>query len=446
MELDPALQRAAGLFSAGQLDEARAVALSLAASDPANFLAQHLLGAIALRAGRPAEALEHETRALALRPGHLEALCNRGIALRALDRVVEALADYDRVLAARPDFVPALSLRGVALAALNRHAEAIECYSRAIAIEPHYAPAHLNKGLSELVTGDFDSGWRDFEWRWTGSDTQIAKRPFTQPQWRGENARGKTVLIHAEQGLGDAIQVSRYIPAMIERGIDVVLEVPPALEGLLSQLGGRVVRMGEPLPAFDLHCPILSLPLAFGTRLDSIPATVPYLRAPAAHAARWRDRLGPRDRTRVGLAWSGSTTLRNDRNRTLALSRLGRLRDPRWSLVSLQKEIRDADRAALASGEPIRHFGDQLEDFLDTAALIEQLDVVISVDTAVAHLAGALGKPVWILLPFSPDWRWLLDRDDSPWYPTAKLFRQPTPGDWDSVVARAVEELLRLVK
>jgi ADP-heptose:LPS heptosyltransferase len=204
--------------------------------------------------------------------------------------------------------------------------------------------------------------------------------------------------------------------------------------------------MGEPLPAFDLHCPILSLPLAFGTRPDSIPANVPYLHVPAAHSARWRDRLGPRDRPRVGLAWSGSTTLRNDRNRTLALSRLAALRDPRWSLVSLQKEIRETDRVALDIGEPIRHFGDQLEDLLDTAALIEQLDVVISVDTAVAHLAGALGKPAWILLPFAPDWRWLLDRDDSPWYPTAKLFRQEKPGDWDPVVARVAREILRLLK
>jgi len=443
---DAALQRAAGLFSAGRLDEAREVASALAASQPDFFLAHHLLGAIEVRAGNPQQALEHESRALALRPDHLEALCNRGIALRALDRVDDALADYDRVLAARPDFVPALNLRGVALAALNRHGEALACYARALTIESHYAPAHLNRALSELVTGDLEAGWPDFEWRWTGSDTQIPKRPFTQPQWRGENARGRTLLVHAEQGLGDAIQMGRYVAAMAERGIDVVLEVQPALHGLLSQLPARVVAMGEALPNFDLHCPILSLPLAFGTTLDSIPAQATHLRAPPVHARRWRERLGGSDRLRIGIAWSGSTTLRNDRNRSIALSRLAPLRDPRWTLVSLQKEVRDADMEALGTGEPIVHFGHELADFLDTAALMEQLDLVVTVDTAVAHLAGAMGKPVWLLLPYAPDWRWLLDREDSPWYPSARLFRQQQAGDWDPVIERIGHEILRLLK
>jgi hypothetical protein len=446
MAPDAALQRAAALFSSGRLDEAREVARGLAESTPDSFLAHHLLGAIEVRAGNAAAAIAHETRALALRPGDAEALCNRGIALRALDRVEEALADYEAVIAARPDFAPALNLKGVALAALNRHAEAIACYDRALAIQPHFAPAHLNRGLSELVTGGFDAGWRDFEWRWTGSDTQIPKRPFAQPQWRGENAKGKTVLVHAEQGLGDAIQFSRYVPAMMERGIDVVLEVQPALEGLLVQLGARVVRLGDPLPRFDLHCPILSLPLAFETGVDSIPADIPYLRASTARVQRWRERLGTQDRPRVGIAWSGSKMLRNDRNRSIPLSRLATLRDPRWTLVSLQKEVRDSDREALATGEPIHPLGEEFEDFLDTAAVIEQLDVVVTVDTAIAHLSGALGKPTWILLPFAPDWRWMLDREDSPWYPTARLFRQPRPGDWESALQRVGQELLRFVK
>jgi len=438
---DAALQRAAGLYQAGRLDEARAIAREIVASDPRHFNALHLLAAIAVRTRAPDDVVEYATRALAIEPGHPEALCNRGIALRALGRIEEALADYDRVLAGNPRHVPALSLKGVALAALDRHEDAIECYAKAIAIDPRYAPAHFNGALSHLARGDFATGWPELEWRWTGSDTQIALRRFAQPQWHGEDIRGKTLLVHAEQGLGDAIQFVRYIPIAAARGAQVVLEAQPALAPLFASLPARVVAMGDPLPPFDFHCPIHSLPLAFGTRLETIPARVPYLAASEERIAKWRARLGERTRPRIGIAWSGSPHHINDRNRSMPLEALDPLRTADRELVSLQKELRESDRDALARAPAIRHFGDDLVDFRDTAALVSLVDVVVSVDTAVAHLAGALARPVRILLPFAADWRWLTGRDDSPWYPTARLVRQPRGGDWLAAVERTLFSL-----
>ena len=440
------LQRAAGLYKAGRLDEARTLALEILAAQPKHVHALHLLTAIAVRTGRPEECIEHASKALALEPHHVEVLCNRGIALRALDRVEAALEDYERVLALQPKFVPAFNLKGVALAALNRHEEAIASYSAALALDPGFAPAHFNRGLSHLVRGDFEPGWCDHEWRWRGSDTQIALRNFGRPQWQGEDLQGKTILVHAEQGLGDTIQFSRYVPLLAACRAEVVLEVQPSLTRLLAQLPGAhtVIAMNETRPAIDYHCPILSLPFAFGTRLDSIPASIPYLSAPAAHIERWRSRLGPRRGLRVGLAWSGNAAQANDRNRSIAFERLMPLGDPAWTLVSLQKDIRERDRAALDGCGTMLRFEDEIEDFRDTAAIIAELDLVVSADTSVAHLAAAMGKPVWVLLAFSADWRWLLDRDDSPWYPTARLFRQSQRGDWSNVLENVSRELRAL--
>jgi hypothetical protein len=361
-----------------------------------------------------------------------------------LDRYQDALADYDRALAVAPTSALACNNRGVALAALNRYREAIDSYDRALALRPDFAAARYNRSLSRLVTGDFARGWEDHDWRWTGSETQGPPRPFAAPLWMGrEDIRGKTILLHSEQGIGDTLQFCRYAPMAAARGAHVVLEVHPPLKALLSQLPGvsRVLAMGEPLPPFDCHTPLLSLPRAFETRLENIPADIPYLRAPQGHLDQWRARLGAKTGLRVGLAWSGSRTLKNDRNRTLALAAFAPLRMPGITFVALQKDIRDTDRAALDGDVPILHFEDELADFRDTAALTELMDVVICVDTSIAHLAGAMGKPVWLLLPFAPDWRWLLEREDSPWYPTLRLFRQPTPGDWQPVLDRLKRNL-----
>jgi hypothetical protein len=440
---DP-MARAAALFGAGNLKEAWSLCDAILRGDARHFYALHLAAAIAARRGEWEECLRLASRALEVQPHHPEVLANRGTALRMLNRFDEALADYDRALAVSPRSVEALNNRGVALAALNRHAEAIESYSRALALNADYHRARYNRALSRLVLGDLERGWADHEARWQGSDVRIPERTFPQPRWTGrEDLHGKTILLHPEQGLGDGIHFSRYARLVRERGARVLLEAYPPLTSLLAQLPhvDQVVPLGSALPPFDYHAPLVSLPLIFATRLETIPPQMPALEAPHEHLEKWRARLGEPVRPRVGLAWSGSTTLRNDRNRSIALERFDGVRDMPATFIALQKEIREADRPALEGGRPVEHFEDELADFRDTAALAALMDVVITVDTAIAHLAGAMGKTVWILLPFSPDWRWLLDRDDSPWYPSARLFRQPRPGDWDTVLERVAAEL-----
>jgi hypothetical protein len=441
-EVEAALRRAAALFAANRLDEARQIALGLAREQPRNFHVQHLLAALAARGGRWEECVAASTAALALQPGHPEALANRGAALRMLGRIEEALADYDRAIAANPGTPEAHNNRGVALVAANRHREAIEAYTRALELRPGYDRARFNRAMSRLILGDLEQGWRDHEARWTGSEMHRGPRTLPGRAWDGrEDLEGRTLLLYAEQGLGDTLQFVRYATLAARRGARVILEVHAPLVELLRQVEGveRVVAFGEPLPAFDLHCALLSLPLAFGTTLDSIPAAIPYLRVPDAAVSRWRERLAKPD-VRIGLAWSGSRTLRNDANRSIPLRCLAPLASKGRTLVALQTDIRDADRDAVEE-LGIRTFTGELRDFRDTAALVGALDLVVSVDTAAAHLAGAMGKPAWVLLPFSPDWRWLLERDTSPWYPTARLFRQPRLGDWDSVIRQVAAAL-----
>jgi tetratricopeptide (TPR) repeat protein len=390
------------------------------------------------------QALDSYNRALDIQPAHAAALNNRGIVLRALRRHEESLASYDRALALKPDDVGTLNNRGNVLLALKRHDEALASFQRALALKPDHAGAHWNEGLCRLITGDFGSGWRKYEWRWQRATFTSSKRDFSEPLWLGDQpVAGKTVLLHAEQGFGDTIQFCRYASVVAALGAKVVLEAQPPLRALLASLDGpaQVVAKGEALPAFDYHCPLLSLPLAFDTRIDTVPSSIPYLRAPVDRVPRWAARLGTSAAPRVGIAWSGQPKHRNDHNRSIALASLLPLLGKGVQFVGLQKDVRSRDREILDRHRDLLNLGEELTDFADTAALISQLDLVIAVDTSVAHLAGALGKPVWVLLPFTPDWRWLLDRDDSPWYPTARLFRQPASGDWDSVVRKVVEAL-----
>jgi tetratricopeptide (TPR) repeat protein len=386
------------------------------------------------------EALADYEHALALRPDYVEVLANRGVTLHAQKRFEEALASHDRALAVRPDYVDAFVNRGVTLHELKRFDEALASYDRALALRPDYAQAHFNEAVCRMLIGDFDRGWQKFEWGWETEGLKNAKRTFSQPLWLGsDEIAGKTVLLHGVHGFGDTIQFCRYVPHVVERGARVILEIQEPLRALMDTLPGaaQIVTRGEPLPDFDLHCPLLSLPLALGTRLATIPAQTPYLRASPQTVTDWDARLGPRHRPRIGLAWSGRPEHDNDRNRSM---RLGTLLSPLAGFdatyVSLQREVRADDAPVLEGRGDILHFGEDLKTYADTAALIANLDLVISVDTSVAHLAGALAKPVWILLPFIPDWRWLLDREDSPWYPTARLFRQDETRKWDSVMAR----------
>ncbi len=391
------------------------------------------------------EAMKQYDRALEMRPNFAQAYGNRANTLVELNRPAEALADYDRALAIK-SYASAFVNRGLALSYLDRPQEAFDSFDRAIALEPDLAEAHWNKALLHLSVGDFAQGWRGYEWRWRRA-TELRPRDFTQPQWSGEDLNGKTILLHAEQGFGDSIQFIRYLPLVRAKAERVILELPDGLLSLVGELSEGVTTLsrGAALPSFDVHCPMMSLPLAFNTTISTIPTSVPYLRAPAGRIDAWRARLPPRTMPRVGLVWSGRADHRNDHNRSIALSRIqSLLAIPDVEFISLQKEYRDSDLAALASA-PVMRLDSALNDFADTAAVISELDLVIAVDTATAHLAGALGKPLWLLLSYIQDWRWMRGRVDSPWYPTARLFHQPEIGDWDTVIARVAQELTTFV-
>jgi tetratricopeptide (TPR) repeat protein len=436
------------LAQLGRLDEALEAydrAIALKSDNPGAYNSR---GATLAAMGRMNEAVGSYERAIALRPDYAVAYNNRGIALWELERAAEALASCDQAIALNPAYADAHYNRGNALRELQRYREAAQSYEHAIAIEPAHAAAHWNLADACLLLGDFERGWPEYEWRHRLAHRPGPQRELAGPPWQGEQAIGeRTILLHAELGLGDTLQFCRYAAKVARLGARVVLEVQPSLVSLLSQLEGvaQVVASGDTLPPFDFHCPLMSLPLAFKSNIETIPASVPYLRADPARVAAWRARLGAQRRPRVGLAWSGSQGLRNDK-RSMTLAQMLPLARNGAEYVSLQKEVSEADAAWLAWRDDIRHFGAQLRDFADTAALIELVDVVVTVDTAVAHLAGAMGKEVLVLLPCVPhDWRWLLERDDSPWYPTAQLFRQPTPRDWDSVILRVDAQLRRLL-
>ncbi|MGA8148514.1 MAG: tetratricopeptide repeat protein, partial [Gallionellaceae bacterium] len=393
-------------------------------------------------------ALANYDEAIAIKPDHADAYNNRGNVLKDQGRLDKAAQHYHKALSLKPDYAEAHHNLGIVLTEQGKLEAAVESYHEALSLKPGYAEGLWNKALLCLLLGDFDKGWEGYEWRWKNDNLKLSPRNFTQPLWAGkESLAGKTILLHSEQGLGDAIQFCRYARMVADLGADVILEVKPPLFNLLANLDGvsQLVANGSSLPAFDFHCPLLSLPLAFKTNMGSIPASTPYLTADAGKVARWHVKLGAKSNPRVGLVWSGNAQHKNDRNRSVLLSELLKHLPDDYQYVSLQKERREEDREILQSRPDILHFGDELNDFSDTAALCELVDVIISVDTSVAHLAGALGKQVWILLPFMPDWRWLLDRSDSPWYPTAKLFRQEKNGDWEGVFEKVRSDLVRSV-
>ena len=394
------------------------------------------------------EAVVSYDRAIAIRPDFAECYSNRGNALKELNQLVAAVASFDRAIAIKPDYAEAHSNRGMALQELKQIVAAVVSYDRAIAIKADYPAAYWNKSLALLLNGDFERGWELYEWRWKREDKSKYRRSFVQPLWLGaQSLKGKTILLYGEQGLGDTIQFCRYVKLVSDLGARVVLEVDKSLASLLEELAGvsELIVRGDALPFFDYHCPLLSLPLAFKTELSTIPCSAKYISTDALKMTHWKNKLDVKTKPRVGLAWSGSTWHKNDHNRSIFLSELMHRLPSGFQYVSLQKETRQIDKLTLESNPHIIRFGGELNDFTDTAALCELMDVVISVDTSVAHLAGALGTPTWILLPFIPDWRWLLDRDDSPWYTSVKLYRQPTIGDWNSVFAKVGSDLAQLI-
>ena len=381
---------------------------------------------------------------LALNPEFASGHLNLGNALLAQGEYEGALASYDRTIALRPQDAMAYSNRSGVLKHLHRFDEALKSCATAVALAPDFARGHWNHSLLLLLLGDLRLGFEKYHWRWQTDTFQVIRRKFPKAMWLGqENLRGLTLLIHTEQGLGDTIQFARYAQVLAERGARVVLEVEPSLFALFQTLPGvhTLLRQRDALPAFDMYCPLMSVPVGCGTTLDTVPRGVPYLHANPVKVAAWQKRLGPKTRPRVGLVWSGSTTHQADHLRSLELSELLDALPDGFDYVSLQKEIRPGDMAAVqASG--MANCGDEFLTMDDTAALCACLDLVIAVDTSVAHLAGALGLPVWILLPHMPDWRWLLERSDSPWYPSARLYRQQRIRDWSAPLAQMRADLL----
>ena len=432
------------LTQMGRLEEALARFSRAVELNPDYAQAHNVRGNVLLDLGKSPEALECYERALAVRPELIDAWINRAHLLRRLHRYEESLASSDRAIAYDAAHAQAHNVRGAALAGLGRRREALASYERAIELDPSLPEAVWNKSLIKLTDGDLLEGWALYESRWRVKSLKLIERFPHRPPWRGtESVDGKVVLLHAEQGYGDTIQFSRYAALVAARGARVILSVPTALKSLSGSLPGVAeVVTPESAPAFDYHCSLMSLPLALGTELSTIPAPRRYLQAEASAVARWADRIAePRGVPRVGIVWSGRSTHTNDFNRSLPIQALGPLLDIDAQWISLQKELRPADGEHLATVPAVQRFCEEIADFADTAALIENLDLIISVDTAVAHLAGALGKPVWILLPHVADWRWLREREDSPWYPSARLYRQSAPGNWAPVIDRVMGEL-----
>jgi len=472
----PDLIKAVELHNGGRTGEAEVLYRKVLTTDGTNFYALHQLALILLDRRENADALSLLAAAVEQRPDSAEALANLGLALNAigsheqavlacdhalaldakqtnawlnrssslteLDRYDEAVASADRALALTPKLAQAHYNRANALRELGRTEEALAAYARAIEFAPNYTKAHFNEGLTRLRAGDFARGWPKYEYRWKRPETPA--RAFAVPQWDGmATLAGRTILLHAEQGFGDTIQFARYAPMVAEQGARVILEVQRALLPLFEDFPGaaQVVAAGSTLPAFDLHCPLLSLPGLFGTEIATIPNPVPYLSASAERRAFWAPHLPPAKGPRVALCWAGNPNHDSDRHRSIPAPLLAPLLAvPGIQFASVQKDVRETDTAFLANTS-LLNFGVHLRDFGDAAAILSMCDLVITVDTAIAHLAGALGLPVWILVQHSPDFRWLMQREDSPWYPTARLYRQPAHFDWESVIARLASDL-----
>ena len=392
--------------------------------------------------GRHDEALAAFAAVHAARPDDIDVLNECGGLLVRLGYFDAALACYDRALTLAPQVAELHVNRGSALAAANQFTDAFESFNAAIAIDPQCAEAHHRASLIRLRFGDFKNGWRDYEWRWRTQWTPQVRR-VNAPLWRGEPIEGKTILLLAEQGYGDTIQFIRYVPLVAALGAKVILDVPPPLQEIALSIDGvaAVLRADAPTPRVDCQCPLMSLPLAFATELVTIPASVPYIQPSPELVAEWHDRVPQTGHPRIGLCWAGSSAHLNNHNRSIALSRFADILSlPHLRFISVQSEV-DAEAQAILHRHGVVELGQDFESFSDTAAVLAELDLLISVDTAVAHLAGAIGKPVALLLPYPAEWRWLTDRSDSPWYPSMRLFRQTSAGDWDGPLARLHKEL-----
>lgn len=436
-EVATRLQLARAQLLAGQAMEAADLLERICAEAPDLLDAAFLRYEALRRLGRMEAALAQAARVLELTGPDARALSNIAFVLERLGRLDEALERVEQALRIDPAHHGALLNRVAVLLELGRVREAGDAARAALGLHPGDANLRWNLGISHLLLGELQEGWAQHESRWRSDAIADTLPDVTQPAWQGEDLAGRTLLVHAEQGFGDCIQFVRYLPEVARRAGGVLLHMPDALIPLLGDLAPncRLLRPGELMPSFDMHCSVMSLPARLGTTLQTVPAPVPYLRADPAAVQSWRDRLGG-GQLNVGIAWAGRPTHANDRRRSIALASFRALAAEGCRFVTIQPDLKEADRALLAGWPAVLDAGRELRDFADTAALVAALDLVISVDTSVVHLAGALGRPVWVLLPFVPDWRWMLEREDSPWYPTARLFRQDATREWAPVLQR----------
>jgi tetratricopeptide (TPR) repeat protein len=427
-----------------QCDEALLCLRNAARLAPRHPKVNLVLGAVLKKLGRFEEAAACCRQETQIDPANADAHYNLGLALQNLDRLEEAAAAYQRAVDLRPDYADALVNLGSVLRQQGHPEAAADRFAEAVRQQPQNPEAHWELGSTLLSLGRFEAGWTEYEWRWKLKDFTTAPAQFAQPLWDGSDLGGRRILLHCEQGYGDTIQFARYATLVAARQGRVIVGCPQPLRGLIETIPGvsLVVTSRETLPPFDVHAPLLSLPAIFGTTLQTVPAQVPYLTPPATG---FLPGLQKMPGLNVGIAWAGASIHRNDRNRSLALDwfqPLFRMDRIRWH--SLQVGSRAADLKRLGLVETLCDLGSRFDDFGDTARAVAALDVVISVDTAVAHLAGALGKPVWTLLPFEAEWRWMTGREDSPWYPTMRLFRQASPGDWKGLLEHVGRELQAL--
>ena len=480
--VDQLLSLAMQDHKAGRLSDAERAYQRILAAHPAQVDALHMLGVVAYQAGRFDDAINLISQAIALSPRNATMYSNLGAPLRKARRVDEAIAAYRRAISLDPNSATVHNNLGNALADAGLTNEAIAAFETAIELKSGYATAHsslgsafgetgqvskaihsyrmaialgmrspeLRQNLAHalLAKGEFLEGWAEYEWRAECEDFASLRHCFAEPRWDGRSLDGQTLLIRAEQGQGNTIQFIHYLPMVAQRAPQFIVEVQPSLKRLLSplmvgKLGGIIVGHDEPLPSFDFQCPLLSLPKLFRTTLQTVPSQIPYLTADPHLTDVWRTRLAAYDGVvKIGVAWAGGRNHVNDHNRSIVLTMLAPLATVGdVQFISLQKGAPASQTSHPPAGMDLLDLTADVSDFADTAALIANLDLVICVDTAVAHLAGALGKPVWTLLPFTPDWRWMLARQDSPWYPTMRLFRQPAPGDWNTTIGRVAAEL-----
>lgn len=473
-------QKAWALQQGGQLLEALQLYEQVIQAQPKHFDALHLAGVISLQLGNADKAVDLMTRALKIDRDSVSALNNRGAAYMELRQYDMALLNYNKAISLAPKVPKSYNNRGNTLGKLNRLEEALEDFNKAIDLDPAYfaaynnratvlsdllrydeartslkraielnpesVDAHWNLGMLLLRLGEFEQGWLESEWRLKRPQALGLKDSYAAPMWTGaEPLAGKTVLVCSEQGLGDTIQFCRYAPLLAGMGAHVVFEVQPALMDLLQHLPSvELIAQGSEHPAYDLYCPLMSLPMLLKTNLSNMPPPPGVIQVAPDQLARWQALLGDKRKPRVGLVWSGNPSHVDDYKRSIPLQDIVQILGDDIEWISLHKDVRLSDQAVLVSHPAIRHFGSEQKVFTDAAAICELLDVVIAVDTSLAHLAATMGKPTWMLLAHSADWRWLQDRQDNPWYSSLKLYRQTKPGDWASVLQSVRADLTQL--